>query len=98
MLVNVIITVLFVLVIAAYATLNVSLVKEALDRELTFAEIIAENQDTRLGKIFMCAVSIPAFVVLQIQSLCFNKEPINTTSCFYEEKDNELTAEQIREK
>lgn len=73
--------VLFVLAIIAFTALNIILIKEAIERELTFSEIIAENEDTHLGKILMISLSIPAFIVLYIKSLL----PINTKSCFDED-------------
>lgn len=86
MLINLINFILCVVVIILIAALNTILTKEAIDRELTFSEIIEENQDTKLGKFFMILSCIPAFIILYIKSLL----PINTTSCFDEDFEEDF--------
>lgn len=91
MLINIILSVLVITLITA---LNTILTKEAIQRELTFSEIIAENQDTRICKVFMILCCIPTFIILYIKSLL----PVSTKSCFDEEDDDKLTCQQICEK
>lgn len=74
--------IILILVILAIITLNVILIKEAIERELTFSEIIEEDQDTRLGRILMTFLTIPTFIILYIKSLL----QINTQSCFDEDE------------
>lgn len=75
---NIITAVLSILIVLALGTLNTILIKEALDRDLTFSEIIAENKDTKLSRFFMAIVSLPTAIVLKV--LTFKK--IDTTSIF----------------
>lgn len=63
---NIVLAVLSVLIVLALGTLNTILIKEARERELTFSEIIAENQDTKFGKILMSIVSFPTAITLKI--------------------------------
>lgn len=63
-----------ILVIVVIAILNIVLVKEAIERELTFSEIIKENQDTKIGFALMATLSLPTYVVLKLWSL----RPIKT--------------------
>jgi hypothetical protein len=70
--------IILVLVILAIITLNAILIKESIERELTFSEIIAEDQDTRLGRILMILLTIPTLIILSVKSLL----PVNTQSCF----------------
>ena len=86
MLINLINLILCVLVIIMITALNTILTKEAIQRGLTFAEIIAENQDTKIGKVFMILSCIPTFIILYIRSLL----PINTTSCFDEDFEEDF--------
>lgn len=72
---NIIYSLLITLIIVAITTLNAILVKEARERELTFSEIIKENQDTKLGFLLMGMFSLPTLLVLIIKSL----RPIDTT-------------------
>lgn len=78
LLTNIILTVLSILCTIAFTTLNIILSKEARERELTFSEIIAENQDTKFGKTLMSIVSLPTAIVLKL--LTFKK--VDTTSIF----------------
>ena len=78
LLTNLIITILTICCTIAFTVLNLILCKEALKRELTFSEIIAENQDTKFGKTLMSIVSFPTAIVLKL--LTFKK--IDTTSIF----------------
>lgn len=75
---NIIIIILTVFCTIAFTTLNIILSKEATKRELTFLEIIKENKDTKLGRIFMAIVSLPTAIVLKV--LTFKK--VDTTSIF----------------
>lgn len=75
---NIVSAVLSVLIVLALGTLNTILIKEARERELTFSEIIAENQDTKFGKTLMSIVSFPTAIVLKL--LTFKK--VDTTSIF----------------
>lgn len=63
---NIVLAVLSVLIVLALGTLNTILIKEARERELTFSEIIEENQDTKVGKTLMSIVSFPTAIVLKI--------------------------------
>lgn len=72
---NIVLAVLSVLIVLALGTPNTILIKEARERELTFSEIIAENQDTKLGFILMSIISFPTAIVLKLWSL----RPIKTT-------------------
>ena len=65
---NIITIILSVLIVLALGTLNTILTKEARERELSFKEIIAENQDTKVGKILMSIVSFPTAITLKILS------------------------------
>lgn len=58
--------VLATFIILSLGALNAILIKEARERELTFSEIIAENQDTKCGKILMSIVSFPTAITLKI--------------------------------
>lgn len=82
LIINTITNIILVLVILAIITLNAILIKEAIERELTFSEIIAEEQDTRLGRILMTFLTIPTFIILYIKSLL----PINTQSYFEDDE------------
>ena len=82
LIINTITNITLILVILEIIVLNIILIKESIERELTFSEIIAEEQDTRLGRILMTLLTIPTFIVLSIKSLL----PINTTSCFDEDE------------
>ena len=64
--VNIITAALSVICTIAFTVLNVILVKEARERELSFKEIIEENQDTKVGKILMSIVSFPTAITLKI--------------------------------
>lgn len=75
---NIIYSLLITLIIVAITTLNAILVKEARERELTFSEIIKENQDTKLGFLLMGMFSLPTLLVLIIKSL----RPIDTTPIY----------------
>lgn len=66
---NIVLAVLSVLIVLALGTLNVILTKEARERELTFSEIIKENQDTKFGQILMSIISFPTAITLQILTL-----------------------------
>lgn len=63
---NIVLAVLSVICTIAFTVLNVILVKEARERELSFKEIIEENQDTKFGKILMSIVSFPTAITLKI--------------------------------
>lgn len=63
---NIVLAVLSVLIVLALGTLNTILIKEARERELTFSEIIAENQGTKVGNILMSIVSFPTAITLKI--------------------------------
>lgn len=58
--------ILLALIGVAIVVLNVILTKEAVTRNMTFSEIIEENQDTSIGKIFMSIVSFPTYIALKI--------------------------------
>ena len=92
MLLNIILFVLFTFVVIAITTLNTIMTKEALRRELTFSEIISENQDTRISKILMGVLCIPCYIILKTKSLL----PINTQSCFNEEEKTEIEKPQYK--
>lgn len=78
LIVNIIITVLSMFCTIALTTLNIMLIKEALDRELSFSEIIKENKKTKLGRFFMSIASLPTAIILKL--LTFKK--VDTTSIF----------------
>lgn len=63
---NIITVVLSVICTIAFTVLNVILVKEARERELSFKEIIEENQGTKVGNILMSIVSFPTAITLKI--------------------------------
>jgi hypothetical protein len=65
MIINIITAIISVLCSIAFTVLNVILVKEARERELTFSEIIAENRKTKSGIIFMSIIAFPAALVLK---------------------------------
>lgn len=69
LIINTITNILLTLAVLAIIVLNVIITKEAIQRELTFSEIISENQDTKLGQIFMGLLAIPSFIILYIKSL-----------------------------
>lgn len=72
---NIVLAVLSVLMVLALGTLNVILTKEAIERELSFKEIIEENQDTKIGFVLMTVLSLPTLLVLKLWSL----RPTKTT-------------------
>lgn len=72
---NIVLAVLSVLIVLVLGTLNVILAKEAIERELSFKEIIEENQDTKIGFVLMTVLSLPTLLVLKLWSL----RPIKTT-------------------
>lgn len=74
MLINLINIILSVLVITLIAVLNIILTKEAIERDLSFKEIIEENQDTKFGFALMSVLSLPTLLVLKLWSL----KPIKT--------------------
>ena len=77
---NIVLAVLSVLIVLALGTLNTILIKEARERELTFSEIIAENQDTKVGKTLMSIVSFPTAITLKILAKRDLKTHNTTTS------------------
>ena len=83
---NIFYTIIITIIVIEMTTLNTILTKEAIQRELTFSEIINENQDTKLGKFFMIVSCIPTYIILYIRSLF----PVHTKSCFNEEDFEEV--------
>ena len=77
---NIVLAVLSVICTIAFTVLNVILTKEARERELSFKEIIAENQDTKVGKILMSIVSFPTAITLKILAKRDLKTHNTTTS------------------
>lgn len=60
------IMILTIAVITSIIILNAILVKECLNRDITFSEIISENANNKISEIFMYIIAAPAALIVTV--------------------------------